>query len=466
MEDGSKRLALLIDFGSTYTKASVVDEEQGSLEAHAEAPTTIQDITLGLQAVLAEIHAQCGAQLGQFGRRLACSSAAGGLRMVAVGLVPDLTAEAARMAALGAGAKVLQTFAYDLSPEEGQAIAELKPDLILLAGGTDGGNRDCILHNARLLAGLPLQAPVIVAGNRKVASRVADVLREGGKEARVTENVLPALGTLQIEPARQAIRQAFLERIVHAKGLDRAQSLVEQVVMPTPAAVLQAAELLAKGTDGIPGIGPFVLVDVGGATTDVYSLADGHPRQSGVVVHGLPEPFAKRTVEGDLGVRVSAQALLDAAGAGRISAETGLPQEEVPGFMQRLSAHPEWVPRSPAERSHDQGLAQVCVDLAVTRHAGRLEQVYTPMGASFIQHGKDLTGVEMVVGTGGPVIRAADPRAVLEKACYRPEEPLVLRPQAHRFLLDHDYVLAAAGLLAGVNPEAALRLMKQNLQEV
>jgi conserved hypothetical protein len=242
-------LALLIDFGSTFTKLTVVDVEEARLAAQAVAPTTPEDVTVGLRQGLARLAAQ-GVREKDLRLRLACSSAAGGLRMVAVGLVPELTAEAARRAALGAGARVVATLAYKLSASDAQRIKELAPDIVLLAGGTDGGNRDGLLANAQRLAEARITAPVVVAGNREAAGEAAALLAAAGIAVRVADNVMPELGVLQVEPARAAIRELFLERIVQAKGLDAARRYVEDVVMPTPAAVLAAAELLARGAGG------------------------------------------------------------------------------------------------------------------------------------------------------------------------------------------------------------------------
>jgi uncharacterized protein (TIGR01319 family) len=281
--------ALLIDFGSTYTKLRAVALDPPRLLACGQGPSTVTtDVTVGLDLALADLEKHLGA-LPDFTHRLASSSAAGGLRMVTVGLVRELTAEAARQAALGAGARLVGTFAQRLTRGDVDRIVALTPDILLLAGGTDGGNVDVILHNARALAGSGLSCPIIVAGNRVVADDIFACLVQAGKPVTVTENVMAEFGQLNIEPARAAIRQVFIKRIVHAKGINRAASRFDQVLMPTPAAVLEGARLLAEGCDEEAGLGPLVLVDVGGATTGVHSVPSGAPTESGVVVRGLPE---------------------------------------------------------------------------------------------------------------------------------------------------------------------------------
>ena len=157
--------ALLIDFGSTYTKVTAVDVESERLLGTADAYTTVQtDVGEGLANALSKLREKIGPV--EFAARYACSSAAGGLRMVASGLVPELTAEAARQASLGAGAKVLKVYSFQLTEDDLDEILRLNPDIFLLVGGTDGGNSECILHNAHMLASGSFDFPVVIAGNR------------------------------------------------------------------------------------------------------------------------------------------------------------------------------------------------------------------------------------------------------------------------------------------------------------
>ena len=224
---------LLIDFGSTYTKLTAVDVEKEEILGTARGITTVEtDIMEGLQEGLDVLFAQTGKL--EFQRVLGCSSAAGGLKMVAIGLVPELTAEAAKRAALGAGAKVLGVYCNELSEYEIEEIAALKPEIILLAGGTDGGNKEVILHNARMLCTLGLDVPVLVAGNKSVTPQVVGILSKVMTEVVHTENVMPRLGELNIDPARGAIRDLFLRRIIEAKGLNKANKFIDKMMMPTP----------------------------------------------------------------------------------------------------------------------------------------------------------------------------------------------------------------------------------------
>ncbi len=458
--------ALLIDFGSTYTKLRAVDLETRTLLGSGQGPSTVSsDVTIGMQAALGDLEERLG-RLPDFRYRLASSSAAGGLKMVTVGLVKELTSEAARFAALGAGARLVDTFAYQLSKRDMASIIGHKPDIILLAGGTDGGNSEVILHNAELLAGSKLACPIIVAGNRSAADDAEVILADAGKDVRVTGNVMPALGTLDIEPARAAIRDVFIARIVNAKGLDRAHEYFDELLMPTPAAVFEAAKLLSDGPHGRGGLGPLLVVDIGGATTDVYSVADGDPTEGRILQQGLPEPFAKRTVEGDLGMRHNAGEIIEAAGQDAVAALAGANTADIDTFLERIAADVERLPTGEEERAFDAALAQCAIRIAVTRHAGTVEIVHTLNGPVAAQRGKDLSPVATVIGTGGALVYGRNPSSILSGCLYCEDEPGSLRPRNPALLVDKNYLLYAAGLLAEVEPEAAFDFARASLEPV
>ena len=461
----SARHALLIDFGSTYTKLRAVDLDSGRLTGGGQGPSTVtDDINIGFEAALADLEAGMGG-LPDFEHRLASSSAAGGLRMVTVGLVRQLTAEAARQAALGAGARLVGSYAYRLIDEDVREIEDHGPDILLLAGGADGGNVAVIEHNARALADSALACPVVVAGNRVAGDSVRATL---GERAIVTENVMPDHGVLNIGPARAAIREIFLDRIVHARGIDRAEAGLDAILMPTPAAVLAGARLLADGPDEggpgeTPGLGALLLVDVGGATTDVHSIGDGAPT-GGAMQRGLPEPYDKRTVEGDLGMRHNVLPLAGEVGLEALAAEAGLPVAEIETIVGLFADDVERLPESRAEAAVDEALAGAAVRLAVSRHAGTLETVYTGAGPAMIQHGKDLGALGTVIGTGGVLAHGGG--GALAAALADPADSLSLRPRNPRLMLDRDYILFACGLLGTVDPLAAYKLGIASLEEL
>lgn len=457
--------ALLIDFGSTYTKLRAIDLERSRIVGSGQGPSTVAtDVRVGMRAALADLERRIGG-LPDFRHRLASSSAAGGLRMVTVGLVKELTAEAARRAALGAGAKLVGTYAYRLTTNDVAAVVAANPDILLLCGGTDGGNSEVILANAEALGASALACPIVVAGNRNAADDVADTLTRGGKIVIKTGNVMPEFGTLDIEPARGAIRQVFMERIVHAKGIDQAREMFDRVLMPTPAAVLEGARLLSQGTKTRRGLGEMLVVDVGGATTDVHSICKGDPARPEMVLYGLPEPFAKRTVEGDLGMRHNARTIVETCGTDAIARDAGVAEDEIEALLAPILSDVERLPTNERELAFDRALARAAIKLAVKRHAGTVETVYTATGPVVMQRGKDLSRVETLIGTGGPVVHARDPSAILSAALADPGEPASLRPQAPRLLLDSEYLLYAVGLLAEAEPEAALALGLNHMRD-
>lgn len=453
---------LLIDFGSTYTKLTAVDVEGEEILGTAAAYTTVQtDINDGLENARRLLEEKIGKL--QYEATYACSSAAGGLRMVTSGLVPELTGEAARQASLGAGAKVVAVYAFELLEEDLEDIVSLKPDIFLLVGGTDGGNTACILHNAQMLARIKPLFPIVIAGNRTAARQCQKIL--DGCETYICPNVMPKFGVLNIEPTQKQIREIFLSRIIKAKGLSTAAALLSDIMMPTPSAVLQAMELLAQGCPGEEGIGDLVAVDVGGATTDVYSIADGMPEHMNTVYKGLPEPYAKRTVEGDIGMRYSIQGILDAAGEARIAQLSGLSAARIRELVADLRKNTDKVPAGDAElEALDFALASCAIEEAVRRHAGTISETYTMMGQTFVQEGKNLTKVRQIVVTGGSLIHTKRTVEIASHACFSSAQPDSLRPKAADVWVDRTYILAAMGLLSSYYPQTALRIMKKEIE--
>ncbi len=458
--------ALFVDFGSTFTKIVLVDLAAETVLGRVQTPSTVEtDITVGLKRGLEDI----GRILGGppvYHHKLASSSAAGGLRMVAIGLVPDLTVEAARRAVLGAGAKVVGVYAYQLTEKEIRELEEAAPDIVLLAGGTDGGDRANVIRNAGCLGRADLGAPIIYAGNKAASDEVREILTACNKEVVITENVMPEIGMLQVEQVRLIIRELFIKRIIDAKGLRNAERFIDSILMPTPTAVLNAANLLATGTAGEPGLGELVVVDIGGATTDVHSISVGAPTEAGVIQKGLPEPYVKRTVEGDLGMRYNASTIVQAVGKERFLTQTRGIVSNLDQAVEKLVLRPESLPGSEEERALDMELARAAAHLAMERHAGVIEVAYGPMGQFHIQYGKDLRGIKTVIGTGGPLIFGPDPEAVLRETLHSDAKPFSLKPKQPAFYVDRKYMLYAIGLMAEVYPDKALRMAKKYLRKV
>jgi uncharacterized protein (TIGR01319 family) len=446
-------IRLFIDFGSTFTKVVAIDFTRVEVVATARVPSTVDtDITIGLEEAFKQISAAVPITDLEKHEALACSSAAGGLRMVCAGFVPELTSKAANLAALGAGAKVIGSYSYKLTASEVREIESFSPDILLLAGGTDGGDEQTIIHNARLFArtGQAIKN-IIVAGNKTAYDEIKTIFKTSHKNVIYTGNVMPDIGVLDVAPCNKEILTLFMKNIIEAKGIAKARLIIKDVIMPTPAAVLEAAKLLA--TD----FGELIVIDPGGATTDVHSIAKGTPTRPDIVMQSLPEPYEKRTVEGDLGLKYNLDRLLELVGD----------RETPPGFAAIVQRFREGnLPRRKADFACHRLLSRLMVEVAMDRHAGKIEVVYSPAGERLIQHGKDLTSVKSIIGTGGPIIFSDNPREILEGVLFREENPFVLKPRAPCFYLDEQYILYAVGLLAQVEPGKALLLAKKYFKPI
>ncbi len=466
-------LALLLDVGSTFTKVAAVELGTGNLISWTMSPTTrLGDVLEGVEAAIAVAESRGGFCRRDAEIRLASSSAAGGLKMAVVGLVPELTVEAAARAALGAGARLTHSICYEMTPQEAADLRQAPPDIILLVGGTDGGNRSTVLHNAAVLADLGPAVPYIVAANKTASPVAADRLAAGGHRVWTCPNVLPAVDSLNVDPVREIIREVFMQHIVAARGLDRLDKHLDGVIMPTPVAVMEAAELLAGDSDC--GGAAAMVVDVGGATTDVYSVGAAESYTHGAVYRGLAEPDSKRTVEGDLGVRIGAGGVLAQVGGGTLArmlssldSRLDVPEAAVATAVERMVTQPALVPRRGEwQEALDGALAWYALRLAMARHVGRTRLVYTPTGPVLVLEGKDLRGAELVVGTGGPLVFGRWAQEVLQGVLFDPEEPDVLKPAAARLMVDSNYIMFAAGLLRQADPYGALNLIRNSLLPV
>jgi uncharacterized protein (TIGR01319 family) len=458
-------IRIFIDFGSTFTKAVAFDMDKEELAARVQVPSTVDtDISVGLQEAFDKLSETVPLAEADIRRTVACSSAAGGLRMICIGLVPEYTTEAGRLAALGAGAKIVGTFSYEMARDEAEEIAALKPDIVLLTGGTDGGNKKTIIHNARILAQMTDGVKnIIVAGNKSARSEIEEIFSTSHKNVIYTKNVMPEFGRLNLDPVNEKIRELFINRITDAKGISRVREMIAEVAMPTPSAVLEAAKLIADGTHGVEGFGELLLVDVGGATTDVYSIAKGAPTKEGATLAGLPEPYAKRTVEGDLGLFHNLDTLSTIA-----ERENALYDDNKTAFERKVDSLRSVlsIPEGADLTECQLMLSQLAVKTAVDRHAGSVELVVTHNGEFWVQRGKDLTLVKTIIGAGGPVAFSSDPCRVLAGAIFRPEAANILKPKLPKLYIDQKYILFAIGLLAQSDPVKALRIIKKYLKEI
>ncbi len=443
---------LVAEIGSTTTVVSAfqgIGGQTPTLLGQGQAPTTVDrgDVNLGLEQALAELREELGVSSLEWEEFFATSSAAGGLKMTVHGLVYDMTVKAAREAALGAGAVIRQVTAGRLRPSKLEKIKALEPNIILLAGGVDYGEEEVILHNARLLAQLKEPVPVIYAGNVAIKEEIQEIFSAGEMELMVVDNVYPEVDQFNIKPTREAIQRVFEKHIIKAPGLGGITGLVDGSIMPTPGAVMAAAELLREE------MGDLVAVDVGGATTDVHSVADLSPGMEGMVL--TPEPVSKRTVEGDLGVFINAGNVVEMLGRERMEEELGF---SLPPVLEDLSP----LPRNEREEGLLNYITREVVRIALTRHAGSYRRIYSPGGIKHMVEGKDLTGVKWIIGTGGVLSQSPAAREVL-KLIRDADQSLLLPPEEARVLIDSQYIMAVTGVMSSKYPEAALKLLQESL---
>ncbi|KRE62058.1 glutamate mutase L [Nostocoides sp. Soil756] len=426
---------LCVDVGSTFTKALLVGDD-GEVRGRAAHPTTVAtDVMDGVDAVRAALGVAHDPE-----HLVLCSSAGGGLRLAVVGFEREVTAEAGHRVGLSAGARVVHVAAGPMTAADIRALRDARPDLVLLVGGTDGGNAAVLLHNAERLARARVTAPVVVAGNADAAAAVAALLDATSRRHVLADNVLPRIGEVAPESARAAIRAVFLEHVIGGKGLSRGRGFAPLVRAATPDAVLRGVEVLAhtRGED-------VLVVDVGGATTDVYSVLAPQGEDATIRREVVGTLWHARTVEADLGMRWNAEAVVEAAARERLDLGPG-----VAAWATTVAADPARLATTAAEWDAETALARAAVTVAVRRH-GR------PAAAG--DRPRPLADVGLVVGSGGVLRHAPAEAAQSVLAPALGDHGGGWRvPDRARAVVDRDYVLFAVGLLAEDHPQAAAAL--------
>lgn len=440
---------LVAEIGSTTTLVNAfggLDSEPRWLGQGQAATTVLQgDVCVGLREATADLSRRLGAEV-QAGQMLATSSAAGGLSMTVHGLVYDMTVKAAQAAALGAGAVIRHATAGKLSEFDIEDIKAAAPKLILLAGGTDYGERVTAVHNAQMLMEHQVRVPAIFAGNVQNQRAVAKLYAEAGVPLYITENVYPRLDALNIEPARRIIQRVFAEHIVRAPGMEKIGEMVQAPILPTPGAVMEAARVMYEQ------YGDLAVIDVGGATTDVHSVTPGS--ESVALISTGPEPMAKRTVEGDLGLYVNAGNLVRQIGEDELSRELGIDVAEV---MRRYLP----IPETPEQFKLTSRLCWEAASVALQRHCGVLRHLYSPSGRRTVAEGKDLSELKYLVATGGALTRLPQRREIMRRLADLNVSGMLLLPAPGKvqLLFDENYIMASLGVLSQSYPDAARRLM-------
>jgi uncharacterized protein (TIGR01319 family) len=460
------------DCGSTTTKAILIEPRDGQyrLIVRGEAPTTVEapfeDVTRGVLNAIREIEELTGRRFldGEailkprgdgdgVDAYVSTSSAGGGLQMMVAGVVSTMTAESAQRAALGAGAIVMDVIAIDDGRKPYERIARirhLRPDMILLSGGVDGGTTMHVAELAETIAaanptarlGRQFQLPVIYAGNVEARDLVRDNL-ERKTALNIVDNIRPVMERENLGPARNEIQDLFLQHVMqHAPGYDKLIAMVDAPIMPTPAAVGSLIEAVAK-QQGINVLG----VDIGGATTDVFSVFGG---------------VFNRTVSANLGMSYSVSNVLAEAGIDNIL--RWVPLDEDPVALQdrirNKTVRPTTIPQTLESLIVEQAIAREALRLALAQHRNlatglkgvRQERTIseafdqTLTGRSLV----DMMALDLIIGSGGVLSHA--PRrqqaALMMVDAFQPEG-------VTRLAVDSIFMMPQLGVLATVNPEAA-----------
>ena len=474
------------DCGSTTTKAILIERRNGTyrLIVRGEAPTTVEapfeDVTMGVLNSVNEVEELTGRKLiddhGQIIRPaqgnvgadiyVSTSSAGGGLQMMVVGLIRTMTAESAERAALGAGAIVMDVIAANdkrLPHEQIERIRRLRPDMILLAGGVDGGNIQQVVQMAELIAaanpkprlGIGYRLPVIFAGNKNARDAVKNVL-DGKVDLHIVDNIRPTLDTENLEPARESIHNLFMEHVMaQAPGYKKLMSWTDAPIRPTPGAVGDMMKLVAD-EEGIQILG----VDIGGATTDIFSVF----RDS----KGIPR--FNRTVSANLGMSYSISNVFTEAGLDNIMRWIPFDMDErsLRNQVKNKMIRPTTIPQNMETLIFEQAVAREAIRLAFRHHktfATELKGVQKrrTVSETFDQSAEiahtlvNMMTLDIIIGSGGVLSHAPrrNQAAMMMLDAFQPEGITQLA-------VDSIFMMPHLGVLAQVHKEAALQVFHKD----
>ncbi len=448
---------LVAEIGSTTTVVNAfnnIHTPDPVFLGQGQAPTSVLegDVRIGLNQAIADLSSNLGVEEVSYKEMLATSSAAGGLKMTVHGLVHDMTVRAAREAALGAGAILHQVTAGKLRRTDLKKVQDINPNIILIAGGVDYGEKDTAVENAEKLAELNLSIPVIYAGNIENQEEMKLIFEGTNYQLYLAENVYPKIDQLNIEPTRNIIQDVFEEHIIHAPGMEHVRDLVNGPIIPTPGAVMVAAKLAKEY------MGDLLAFDVGGATTDLHSVTEGSEEINRILLS--PEPEAKRTVEGDLGVYVNLKNIVELIGEETLAKELKDKYELV--LTQLMEDH-QAIPTNKNSIRFAERLTEEAVKTALLRHVGQVKHLYGPGGKTTIAEGKDLSNVKYVIGTGGALTRLPRGMEILRSILTQQHQNKLLPTDDVEILLDNDYIMASLGVLSKKYPESAFLLLKKSM---
>ena len=450
--------AFVAEIGSTTT---VVNAFDGLLTDHPRflgsgfSPTTVLegDVNIGLLKAIDDLKAKLNTDHLEAKETFASSSAAGGLKMSVHGLVYDMTVKAAKEAALGAGANIQMITAGLLDTYQIEEIKNAALNIIMIAGGVDYGERKTAIENAKSIAGLKLNIPIIYAGNIQNHQIIKKIFKENDQEdfLYISDNVYPKIDDLQVEKTRKIIQDVFHKHIIQAPGMEKVKSIINHDIIPTPGAVMEASLKLQER------IGDLLTVDIGGATTDIHSVAHASDAIEKILI--APEPFSKRTVEGDLGVYVNKDNLIGLIGKDRLCKDLNLDMDSLEKIINHYQVIPDKAQYPLTER-----LALEAFHRALERHSGYLIKMFNAEGKVLYASGKDLSNVKHIIATGGALTRLKNNRKIIQDVLDHPNEKLLKPSAKSQVWIDHDYIMASIGVLSKKHPEAAVKLLCQSLE--
>lgn len=445
---------LVAEIGSTTTVVNgFMFGDDPTFVGSGQASTTVEDgdVTIGLTNAIEQLKLNIDAQDLVYDELIATSSAAGGLRMTVHGLVYDMTVKAAKEAALGAGANIHMVTAGKLRRTDLKKIKEIQPNIILLAGGVDYGERDTAIYNAERIAELGLNVPVIYAGNIQNQDEIELIFEESNNPLYLVDNVYPKIDQLNVEPTRAVIQDVFEEHITHAPGMEKVRELVSGNIIPTPAGVMEATKVLYDV------IGDIVTIDVGGATTDIHSVTEGSEELARLSI--APEPKAKRTVEGDLGLYVNADKLIEHASREVLMKRLDLSAEALDSYIDKIVP----IPSTADQKWFVEALTSVACEIALDRHVGSMIDLFSTAGRKKLVQGKDLTATKFVIGTGGALTNLPNRINILKSVLSEANGVKLLPTDLATVLIDEDYIMASLGVLSKTYYDESVAFLKASL---
>jgi uncharacterized protein (TIGR01319 family) len=446
---------LVAEIGSTTTivNAFQIHREDPIFLGRGVANTTVSsDVNIGLNKAINDLKNNLDCEDLTYTEMFASSSAAGGLRVSVHGLVYEMTVRASKEAALNAGANIHLITAGKIKEKDLRKIIEVRPNIIIIAGGTDFGESETALYNIEKVLDLELEIPIIYAGNVENHEEINEMFKKRKKDnlLRIVDNVYPRVDYLNILPLRKVIYETFEENIIHAPGMNHIFDMINQKIMPTPGSVMESTMNLYEK------LGNLMTIDVGGATTDIHSIAIPSEEYR-EYLEG--EPLSKRTVEGDLGVFINHKNVLKLFEKNDILSLIDVSEDVFNELIDNYS----YIPTTNEQKQLVYELTKKCTQVGLDRHVGDLRRVFTSSGQKIIPEGKDLTQIEKIIFTGGALINLPDTEQIVYDYLKK-NQTKMLPTKNVEIYRDHDYIMASTGVLSLKYPEAALKLLMKSLR--